>query len=138
MLERLHSNVNPRTGRILDAALDGREMSVEDAIVLLDATGPDFHALVRAADLAREEDCGNDVSYVVCRNINFTNVCYVGCSFCGFARHKDVAARGRPQQPALLERRHQAYHRCLGETGRIHNLPDRDARSLPGEQCENV
>jgi len=49
----------------------------------------DFHALIAAGDLARREDCGDDVSYVVCRNINFTNVCYVGCSFCGFARHKD-------------------------------------------------
>ena len=41
---------------------------------------------------ARQKDNGDDVSYVVCRNINFTNVCYVGCSFCGFARHKDDEA----------------------------------------------
>ena len=40
------------------------------------------------ADSARFDDVGDEISYVICRNINFTNICYVGCSFCGFARHK--------------------------------------------------
>ena len=40
-------------------------------------------------DMARRKDTGDDVTFVVNRNINFTNVCYVGCSFCGFSRHKD-------------------------------------------------
>lgn len=89
MLERLYADVDPRVARILDAALEGRELSAEDAERLLRTEGPAFHALLRAADLARAADKGGDVSFVVCRNINFTNVCYVGCSFCGFARHRD-------------------------------------------------
>jgi FO synthase len=81
----------------LERALDGRELSTRDAETLLGARGADFHALLAAADLARFEDVGDEVSYVVCRNINFTNICYVGCSFCGFARHKheeDAYERG--------------------------------------------
>ena len=89
MLERLLSDVSPEVARVLDAALRGRELGVEDALLLMRTQGADFQALTRAADVARAEDVGEDVSFVINRNINFTNVCYVGCSFCGFARHKD-------------------------------------------------
>jgi FO synthase len=89
MLERLLSDVTPEVGRILDGALEGREPSRADALRLLRADGADFRALVSAADVARREDNGDDVSFVINRNINFTNVCYVGCSFCGFSRHAD-------------------------------------------------
>jgi len=90
-LERLLSDVSPDVARILDSALDGRELPASEAELLLGATGSDLAALLRAADLARRNDCGDDISFVVNRNINFTNVCYVGCSFCGFSRHKDDA-----------------------------------------------
>jgi FO synthase len=89
MLERLLADVDPAVARSLDGALSGRELYAGEAARLLEARGADLHALLRAADLARAQDNGDDVSYVVCRNINFTNVCYVGCTFCGFARHRD-------------------------------------------------
>jgi 7,8-didemethyl-8-hydroxy-5-deazariboflavin synthase CofH subunit len=89
MLERLLSDVSPDVARILDGALSGKEPSRDDALRLLRAEGPDLRCLISAADVARREDNGDDVSYVVNRNINFTNVCYVGCSFCGFSRHAD-------------------------------------------------
>jgi 7,8-didemethyl-8-hydroxy-5-deazariboflavin synthase CofH subunit len=89
MLERLLADVDREVARSLDGALSGRELGAAEAARLLAAQGPDLHALLRAADLARAEDKGDDVSFVVCRNINFTNICYVGCSFCGFARHRD-------------------------------------------------
>jgi len=89
MLERLLSDVKPAVARILDATLSGREPSRGDALRLLQAEGADFQALLSAADVARREDKGDDVSFVINRNINFTNVCYVGCSFCGFSRHAD-------------------------------------------------
>ncbi len=91
MLERLLADISKDVAALLDASLGGKELSREDALRLLRAEGPDFHALLRAADVARGDDCGDDVSFVICRNINFTNVCYVGCSFCGFARHRDEA-----------------------------------------------
>lgn len=88
-LERLMTGIDPEVARILEAGLDGRALTVADAGRLLRAEGADFHALLRAADLARGEDKGDDVTYVVNRNMNFTNICYVGCSFCGFSRHRD-------------------------------------------------
>ena len=84
MLERLFSDVSHDVAATLDRALSGDEISTAAAEPLLRAQGPDLHALLRAGDVARREDKGDDVSYVVCRNLNFTNVCYVGCSFCGF------------------------------------------------------
>jgi len=89
MFQRLEDAVSIDVRGLLEGALEGRELGREAAERLLTVRGADFHALLAAADLARREDCGDDVTYVVCRNINFTNVCYVGCSFCGFARHKD-------------------------------------------------
>ena len=84
MLERLLSDISPEVARLLDGALSGRELDSDDALRLLQAEGADFQALTRAADVARAEDVGDDVSFVINRNINFTNVCYTGCSFCGF------------------------------------------------------
>jgi FO synthase len=88
MLDRMTNQLTQGIEAILDGALQGKEMSVSDAELLLRAEGADFHALLWAADQARREDKGDDVTYVVCRNLNFTNICYVGCSFCGFYRHK--------------------------------------------------
>ncbi len=127
-LSQLQASVTPRVASILEDALAGKEMSVDDAVVLLDAEGADFHVLLRAADWAREQDCGDDVSYVVCRNINFTNVCYVGCSFCGFARHKDDAAEAydHPME-VLVEKCRDAIVRGASEVciqGGIH--PNKD------------
>jgi 7,8-didemethyl-8-hydroxy-5-deazariboflavin synthase CofH subunit len=90
-LERLFANVTPAVAGVLDRALEGRELTGVDAELLLQAEGDDLHALTRAADAARRDDVGDDVSFVVCRNVNFTNVCYVGCSFCGFSRHREEA-----------------------------------------------
>ncbi|MBW2447898.1 MAG: 5-amino-6-(D-ribitylamino)uracil--L-tyrosine 4-hydroxyphenyl transferase CofH [Deltaproteobacteria bacterium] len=88
-LERLFTGVTPAVVDALDRALEGRELTAVDAELLLQAEGDDLHALTRAANLARRDDVGDDVSFVVCRNVNFTNVCYVGCSFCGFSRHRE-------------------------------------------------
>jgi 7,8-didemethyl-8-hydroxy-5-deazariboflavin synthase CofH subunit len=105
-LERLLANVSPDVARILDAGLAGRELSWQEAARLLCATGDDFHALLRAADVARADDVGDDVSFVICRNINFTNVCYVGCSFCGFSRHReDEDAYDHPMETLLAKAR---------------------------------
>ncbi|NNL65378.1 MAG: 7,8-didemethyl-8-hydroxy-5-deazariboflavin synthase subunit CofH, partial [Myxococcales bacterium] len=78
-LERLLAEISPDVAAALDRALEGRELRAAEAERLLRAEGADLHALARAADLARRDDVGDDVSFVVCRNLNFTNVCYVGC-----------------------------------------------------------
>jgi 7,8-didemethyl-8-hydroxy-5-deazariboflavin synthase CofH subunit len=70
----------------LEAVLRGEELSFEQGLRLASAEEGDFLALVAAADHLRREAVGETITYVVNRNINFTNVCFVGCSFCGFGR----------------------------------------------------
>jgi FO synthase len=115
MLDRLLAGVSPEVGRILEAALEKRELRERDASVLLSAEGADFFALLRSADLARSDDNGDDVSFVVTRNINFTNVCYVGCTFCGFSRHRDEADAYDHPLEALLEKARDAVARGATE-----------------------
>jgi len=127
MLERLLGGVSPEVGRILEAALEKRELRERDASVLLATEGVDFFALLRAADIARSEDNGDDVSFVVTRNINFTNVCYVGCTFCGFARHRDESDAYDHPLEVLLEKARDAVARGATELciqGGIH--PNKD------------
>ncbi|MCX8072569.1 MAG: 5-amino-6-(D-ribitylamino)uracil--L-tyrosine 4-hydroxyphenyl transferase CofH [Candidatus Binatia bacterium] len=93
-VEKTLRDAHPEVARLLDRALSGHELSAADGLRLLAAEGPDLRALLRAADVARQLDVGDEVTYVVNRNINFTNVCFVGCQFCAFARHrKDADAR---------------------------------------------
>jgi FO synthase len=72
--------------RILDYALQDRELSLKDGLALAAVDGPDLTALVATADELRRRTVGDVITYVVNRNINFTNICVVGCSFCGFSR----------------------------------------------------
>jgi FO synthase len=60
----------------------------DEALALFQAEGPDLEALCRVADDLRREAVGDEVTYVVNRNINFTNVCYTGCRFCAFAQRE--------------------------------------------------
>src|SRR5688572_22314689 len=71
---------------ILDRALAGLELSAADAEPLFTARGNDLQRLLETADHIRRERVGDRVTYVVNRNINFTNVCVKRCGFCAFSR----------------------------------------------------
>jgi FO synthase len=73
------------------AERDPAALTDEAAVALLGADGPDLEALAGIADALRREVMGDDVTYVVTRNINFTNVCYTGCRFCAFAQRRTDA-----------------------------------------------
>lgn len=134
MLSRLMQDVNPDVAALLESVLSGQEMSIQDAETLLSVEGPNFHALTWAADQARREDVGDDVTYVVCRNLNFTNVCYVGCSFCGFARHKHQSDSYVHSMDTILEKCSEGVARGATEMciqGGIHPQKDHnDYRDL--------
>ncbi|GAA0548604.1 bifunctional FO biosynthesis protein CofGH [Actinomadura livida] len=66
-------------------------LSDDEALALLHAEGPELDALAKLADDLRRDTVGDDVTYVVTRNINFTNVCYTGCRFCAFAQRRTDA-----------------------------------------------
>jgi FO synthase len=89
---------------IIANALAGRTLS-EDAIVALFASrGDAFHAVCQAADELRAATCAEEVSYVVTRNINYTNICHFGCKFCAFSKGKlSDNLRGRPYDLSLEE-----------------------------------
>jgi FO synthase len=73
------------------AERDPAALTDAQAVALLGADGPDLDALAGIADGLRREVIGDDVTYVVTRNINFTNVCYTGCRFCAFAQRRTDA-----------------------------------------------
>ncbi|MDP8931771.1 MAG: 5-amino-6-(D-ribitylamino)uracil--L-tyrosine 4-hydroxyphenyl transferase CofH, partial [Actinomycetota bacterium] len=74
---------------VLAAAEAGRPPDEAEALTLLEATGAELEALVRTADAVRAARVGETVTYVVNRNVNFTNICYTGCRFCAFAQRRD-------------------------------------------------
>jgi FO synthase len=93
-LERRIAAASRPVAGVLERSLAGDELTTDDGLILLATSGADLHALIRTADYLRSIDVGDQVTYVVNRNVNFTNVCFVGCQFCAFARHrKDIDAR---------------------------------------------
>ena len=84
-LDSLLSKVNGTTGRIVSKALVGDEVSVEEGEALFAIDDLDeISALAIAADEIRKQDVGDVITYVVNRNINFTNICNTYCGFCNF------------------------------------------------------
>src|SRR5271165_3677219 len=79
--------VSPLVGTAIEkvlASLDGGALTRDECLTLANCTGDDLSGLVVAANEIRRRLAGDVVSYVVTRNINFTNVCFVGCKFCAF------------------------------------------------------
>jgi FO synthase len=76
---------------------NGIELDEDAVTALFEARGTDLGAVLAAADELRRDVCGDEVSYVVTRNVNYTNVCYFRCGFCAFSKGKLAAnLRGRP------------------------------------------
>jgi FO synthase len=80
--------VSPRFARALERAESRELLDEDDATALLSARGPEVELLASAADRRRLERAGERVTYVVCRNVNYTNVCYFKCGFCAFSKGK--------------------------------------------------
>jgi 7,8-didemethyl-8-hydroxy-5-deazariboflavin synthase CofH subunit len=85
-IDQLMGSVTPTIAHILDQALQEKELTVDQGVSLLGTTGLDMMALFLTADAIRRRKSGDLVTYVVNRNINFTNVCIKGCTFCAFSR----------------------------------------------------
>jgi FO synthase len=72
----------------------GEPLEEEDLVNLLEARGPDVGAILEASDEARLQVCGDDVTYVINRNINYTNICTYACGFCAFSKGRRRRAGG--------------------------------------------
>jgi len=113
--------------RIIHKAVAGDELEQTEIVRLFQARGDDFTYVCQAADQLRKKVAGDEVTYVVNRNINYTNVCYFKCQFCAFSKGKmSDNLRGRPYDLApeeIMRRTREAYERGATEVclqGGIH------------------
>ncbi|MXQ59587.1 bifunctional FO biosynthesis protein CofGH, partial [Streptomyces sp. XHT-2] len=91
------------------AADDPTKLTDAEALALFHADGPALDALCRIADDVRKSAVGDDVTYIVTRNINFTNVCYTGCRFCAFAQRRTDADAYTLSLEQVADRAAQAW-----------------------------
>lgn len=108
---------------ILSRVLEGRETSQTEATTLYGAKGADLKAICEVADGLRRKVNGDRVGFVVNRNINFTNICYMGCTFCGFAKRREDEGAEWLSLETIVERSREAAARGATEVciqGGIH------------------
>ncbi len=102
--DRAVNTATPEVARILERASLGVPLGEDEIARLFRARGDDFHAICEAADRLRQAVNGDTVTYVVNRNINYTNICYFRCQFCAFAKGKmSESLRGTPYDLGLDE-----------------------------------
>jgi len=112
---------------IVDLATQNKGLKEEQIVNLFEARGPDFKYLRDAADELRQDVVGDEITFVVNRNINYTNICYFHCTFCAFSKGKtSEGLRGKPYDISLEEitrRSQEAFKRGATEVclqGGIH------------------
>ncbi|MFF4908492.1 bifunctional FO biosynthesis protein CofGH [Streptomyces sp. NPDC001260] len=104
--ERIDTDVR---SALATAADDPTKLTDDEALALLHADGPALDALTRIADDVRRSAVGDEVTYIVTRNINFTNVCYTGCRFCAFAQRRTDADAYTLSLEQVADRAQQAW-----------------------------
>ncbi len=119
------------------AERDPAGISDAEALALLDADGAELDAVATLADDLRRQTVGDDVTYVVTRNINFTNVCYTGCRFCAFAQRRTDADAYTLSMEQIGDRAAEAWEAGATEVcmqGGIHpDLPGTAYFDIAGE-----
>ena len=106
-----HKNLNLDIQKILSKSLQGIEISEGDAVVLFKANGIDEEAIYQVANELCYRANENKVSFVVNRNINFTNICYMGCKFCNFAKRIEDKDAEWLQPSQIVARSKEAWDR---------------------------
>jgi 7,8-didemethyl-8-hydroxy-5-deazariboflavin synthase CofH subunit len=113
--ERALAGASPVVGRALEKSMEGGELGFDEGMLLATAEGQDLRALVKIADELRRRVVGDRITYVVNRNLNFTNVCIVGCAFCGFGRNADAPDAYFHSHEALIAKSVEAVERGATE-----------------------
>lgn len=99
-----HPQAGGAVGEVLQGVRAGQELGEAEVVTLFSARGPEVPAVAALADELRRETVGDTVSYIVNRNINYTNVCTFRCGFCGFSKGPlSLNLRGRPYLLTLEE-----------------------------------
>jgi len=137
-IESLLGLLKQDVATVLDAALEGRDISPEDGELLFDTTGLDYHALVMTADELRRRTVGDVATYVVNRNINFTNVCIKRCGFCAFSRdHREEEGYFLPVDE-IIRRTKEAMEYGATEVCLQAGLPPQMEGNLYIKLCEAI
>ena len=113
--DRALAAASPSIANALDKTLAGQDLGFEEGLMLATVEGNDLIALLKVADELRRRVVGDRVTYVVNRNLNFTNVCIVGCAFCGFSRGPDSPDAYFHSTDALLAKSLEAVERGATE-----------------------
>lgn len=133
-LTALLTSISPKVSDILNKALNDEDISEQEGLVLFDTKGLELDALIATADKLRAKTVGDCGTFVITRNINFTNVCNMGCKFCGFAKRKNEAGAELLSMDEIANRAQQAWDRGATEVciqGGLH--PD-----LKGDHYRNI
>lgn len=136
--ERKIGSATKEVRQILSSALEGEEVSIFDGTILFEQRSrqgqENREAIYAAANIMRARVNGERVSFVVNRNINFTNVCYMGCKFCGFAKRKEDKNAEWLTPEEVVIRAQEAWYRGATEVciqGGLHpNMPGTYYRDL--------
>ena len=113
--DRALAAAGPSIANALENTLASQDLGFEEGLVLATVEGNDLIALLKVADELRRRVVGDRVTYVVNRNLNFTNVCIVGCAFCGFSRGPDSPDAYFHSTDALLAKSLEAVERGATE-----------------------
>ena len=137
-IDQLIRCVDSEVASILNKSLDGHDPSIEDAVKLFDCNGLEMNALVLVADELRRRTTGNMVTYVVNRNINFTNVCIKRCGFCAFSRgHREEEGYYLPIEE-VVRRAKEAYDLGASEVCIQAGLPPKMEGDLYIKICREI
>jgi FO synthase len=127
-------NASPAIARILDRALEGRELSRAEGLTLAEGGPEAVNALVAVADEIRRRRVGDIITYVVNRNINFTNICIIGCKFCAFSTGPNAADAYDLSFDEIARRAVEAWERGATEVCVQGGLP----RELEGTHYRDI
>ena len=85
-IEHILVNANENIRKVIERSVEGRDLRLEDCITLFEAEDSSLRSIFKYSELLQQKVNGLSTTFVVNRNINFTNICYMGCKFCGFAK----------------------------------------------------
>ena len=137
-IDSLLKFADPVIASVLDKALSEKEILPDEALSLFDAKGIDFHLVGMVADILRKRRVGDTVTYVVNRNINFTNVCIKQCGFCAFSRDfREEDGYFLPIEE-ILRRAKEAYHYGASEVCIQAGLPPDMDKHLYENICRGI
>ena len=137
-LNKLISNIDKSIAQILDIALSGKDITPDQAFELLESKGLEYQATLMVADELRKRTVGDIVTYVVNRNINFTNVCVKRCGFCAFSRdHREEQGYFLPTE-MIVEKAKQAHKYGATEVCVQAGLPPKMEGDLYVKICEAI